>query len=164
MGIDKFCCVDKLTAPITLITFSIAIVAHGALTTHESISQEAFTLLAVLLIDNLFESVALSNDVIENVLSNLSLLGCAGATKTIEITIKPIIDFLVDRMVVITNLLASFAFLHRLGLCGSAVLVSTAHVDGIMAGKTRIPCKDISRKHTADNVSKVGHIVDVGER
>jgi len=50
------------------------------------------------------------------------------------------------------------------GLSGSTVLISAANVDTVVAGETCIPCIDISRKYTADNVAQVGDIVDVRER
>jgi len=44
---------------------------------------------------------------------------------------------------VITDLLAGLTLHHGLGLSGSAVLIGAANVDGIVAGETRIPGKDI---------------------
>lgn len=144
MRVDQFCSCDQFSATIALVTLCVTVVAHGALTTDKSISKEALTLLAVLLIDNLFKGLVFLHNCFEDILSDLGLLSSTGTTETIEITIEPIVDLFMDCVVVITNLLACFSFLHRFGLCGGTVLVSAANVDSVMACKTSISGKHVS--------------------
>lgn len=162
MWFDQLNRVNKLTAAIALVTFSIVEVAHRALATHETISQEALALKTVLLVNNLFESVALCLQFFEDILGDLGLNWCAGTTEVIEITVEPIIDLLVKSVVFITDLLRGHARLLGLSLSGSAVLISTTDVNAVVACKTRISCIDISRQDTTNNVAQVGNVVDVG--
>lgn len=163
LRIDQFCSVDKLTAAVTLVTLSVTIVAHRALTADKTISEKALTLLAVLLINNLFESFALLENIFEDSLRNFSLLGGTGTTEAIEIAIKPIINLFVDCVVVVTNLLTRFTFFHSFGLRSGTVLICTTDVDRVVAGKARIPGENVSREHTSNDVTEVGHIVDIWE-
>jgi hypothetical protein len=82
-------------------------------------------------------------DVVENVLCNLGLLRSTRPAPLVKVTVKPVVDLLVDNSVVVTNLLRGFAFLHRFGLGGSTILVGTAHVNAVMPRETSISCKDV---------------------
>lgn len=144
LRVDQFCRVDKLTTAITLVTLCVTIVAHRAFTLNEAISQEALALFAVLLIDNFLEGFVFSDNIFEDSLRNFSLLGGGGTAKSVEVAVEPIVDLFMNGVVVIANLLASFALLHSFGLSCSAVLVSTAHVNSVVAGKTCIPGEDIA--------------------
>lgn len=143
MRIYQFCCVDELTAAVTLVTFSVTVVAHRAFTFDKAICEEALTLNAVLLINNLLESFTLLDKSFEDILRNFSLLGSAGTTEAIEVTVKPIVDLFVDRVVVVTNLLTCFTLLHSFGLRGGTILICAADVDRVMAGKARIPGENV---------------------
>ena len=98
---------------------------------------------------------------VENVLSDLSLLFCRGSAKLVEVAVKPFVDFSVLRMVKITDLLTCFTFLAGLGLCSRTILISAANVDGIMTSETSISGIDISRENTTDDISEMGHVVHI---
>lgn len=102
---DEFDSIDELTAAIALITFSIIEVTHRALTTNETISQEARALKTVLLVNNLLKSVALSLQFFENILCDFSLDWGTSAPKLIKVTIEPIVNLFVQSIVFIANLL-----------------------------------------------------------
>lgn len=95
------------------------------------------------MINNFFESLILSSDVLKNVLSDHCLLRGACATELIKVAVKPVVDLLVNLVVVITDLLAGFTLHHGLGLSSSAVLICAADVDSVVAGETRIPGENI---------------------
>lgn len=144
MRVDQFGRIDQFATAITLVTLSVTVVAHGTFSAHKPISQKALTLLAVLLIDNFLEGFVLCYYVLKDCLGDLCLLRGAGATESIEVTIEPIVDLLVDLVIVVTDLLTGFTLLHSFGLSGGSILVSTTHVYRVVAGETCIPCEHIS--------------------
>ena len=50
-----------------------------------------------------------------------------------------------------------------LGLCGSPVLISAAHVDAVVSAGLAVASVAVRAEHAANDVPKVGHIVDIGE-
>lgn len=86
------------------------------------------------------------------------------AAKLVKVDLEPLVDLLVDGMVLVADLLAGGALLERLGLGRRAVLVGAADEDGVVAAGTAVPRVHVRREHAADDVSEVGHIVDVGQR
>jgi len=162
-GLDELDGVDKLTTAVALISLGIMVMAHGALTANEAISQEAFTLEAILLVNHLLEGVSVLVKGIEDVLSNLGLLGSGSSSELVEVTVEPLVDISVDGVVVIANLLRGLAFLHRLSLSGGSIFISSANVHGVMASKSRESGIHVGREHASDNVSQMRHVVNVGE-
>ena len=51
----------------------------------------------------------------------------------------------------------------HLGLCGSPVLICAAHVDAVVAARLAVAGIAVCAEHAADDVPKVGHIVDIGQ-
>ena len=72
------------------------------------------------------------------------MLGRCGATELVEVAIKPLIDFGVESMVMVTDLLRSLVLLASLGLSGSAVLVSSTDIESVVAGKTAVTSIHVS--------------------
>ena len=101
--------------------------------------------------------------VIKDVLGDLSLCWSSCSSKVIEVTVEPLVDFPVDGMVVVTNLSWSLVVCTSLCLSCSTILVSATHVDTVVANQTGKSSIDISRENTANDVSKMRHIVDVGQ-
>ena len=155
--------VDKLAASIALISLSIWVVAQGALTLDKSVSKECLAFRAIVLLDHLLEGLALAVQVVENVLGYLSLLWGRGSTKVVEITVKPLVDCSMDGVILITDLLWCHIVLSCLGLGGCAVLISTANVDCIVACEAGKASIGIRGKDTANDVSKMWHIVHIGQ-
>ena len=48
-------------------------------------------------------------------------------------------------------------------LCGSTILVCATHVDAVVTPAAAVAGINIRTQNTADDVSQVGNIVDVGE-
>jgi hypothetical protein len=69
-----------------------------------------------------------------------------------------------DSVVVIADLLGSLVLLQSLHLCGCAVLVGTADVEHVVTVQTLEPSENVGGQYAADDVTEVGHIVDVGQR
>ena len=61
-------------------------------------------------------------------MSDLGLPLGGSAAEVIEVAVKPVIDLLVDGVVVVTDLLGGLTLLQGLDLGGSAVLVCPADV------------------------------------
>ena len=95
------------------------------------------------MVNNLFKSLPFSIDIVENILGDFSLLRCCGAAKVIKITVKPVIDLLVDLVVVVAYFLAGFPFLLGFGLSCGTILVSAANVNGVVTNKAAVASEDV---------------------
>ena len=101
---------------------------------------------------------------VEYVLRNLCLLFCSSSAKIVEITVEPLVNLCVFRMVKVANLLACFACLAGFRLCRRAILIRATDVDGIMTSESRKSGIDVSREDTSNDIAKMRHIVDVWQR
>lgn len=86
------------------------------------------------------------------------------AAKLVKVDLEPVVDLLVDRVVLVADLLAGGALLERLGLSRGAVLVGAADEDRVVAAGAAVPRVHVRGEHAADDVAEVGHVVDVGQR
>ena len=86
-------------------------------------------------------------------MSDLSLPLGGGAAELIEIAIKPVIYLFVNNMIVIADFLGRLFFLEGLDLSGCAVLVGTAHVQGVVAHEAAVASENIRAQDTADDVA-----------
>ena len=100
-------------------------------------------------------------DAVKNVLGNLSLLGGGGAAEVVKVAVEPVIDLLVDLVVMVADFFAGFTFFHGFGFGRGAVLVSAAYVNGVVANKAAVASEDIGRKHTSDDVAEMRNVVHV---
>jgi hypothetical protein len=66
----------------------------------------------------------------EDVLDDRGVLGGRGAAKDVEVDAEPVVDLLVDRVILGAERGGVDALGQRLGLCCCAVLVGPADVDG----------------------------------
>lgn len=139
--LNQLYCVNQFSTAIALVAFRIIIVAHRTLTSDESIGKESVTFKTKLLINNFLKCVALSMQMIENILCDFGLLLSSSPTKMVEVTIKPIVDFSVKLIIMITNLLASLTFFHSFCFSGSSVLISATNVNRVMTYQTAITRK-----------------------
>ena len=129
--------------------------------TNESIGQEALAVLALQLLNLFLIRVTLLSKSQENVLSDFSLGLSRCSTEELRVTIKPLVNLLVDVVVLIANLLGRHAFLDGLDLGGSAVLVGTTHKHRVIPAQATEPGVDISRQDTSDDVAQMGYVVNV---
>ena len=119
------------------------------------------TFQTVLLINHFLVSVLVIVNLLEDVLSNLSLVVSSGSSEVIKVTVKPFVDVLVDLIVVVTDFLGSLLLLDSLSLSCCAILISTTDVESVVAHESAISSKDICREHTPNDVTQVRHIVHV---
>lgn len=99
-----------------------------ALTEDKPVGQETVAGRAILLVDHLFVSVASRFVAAENVLSDFCLPLSSSSSEVIEVTVEPLIDSLVDLMIVIADLFGSFALFKGLCLCSSSILISSTDI------------------------------------
>lgn len=100
---------------------------------------------------------------VEDILRDLGLLRSGRASELVEVTVEPLVDLLVEGVVVVTDLLGGLALLAGFGLRGGSVLVGTTNIDDVVSSEAGEASVDISRQDTSDNVAKMGHVVDVGQ-
>jgi hypothetical protein len=120
-------------------------------------------MLTVALGHRFFENLALFLNVQEDLLSNLCMPLGASPPEVIEPNIKPFIHLRVNFVVMVANLPRSLLLLHRLHLSSRSVLVSTADVQHVRPLQFLEARVDVRRKDATDNISKVGHVVDIGQ-
>ena len=163
LGVNQFYGIYKLAAAVTLVALGIAVAASlkRAASLDHTVRQWRVACIAILLLKLVFISVSLLKQVVEYVLRNLCLLFRRSSAKIVEITVEPFVNLCVLRMVKVANLLASFAGLAGLGLCGRAVLIRATNVDGIMSSEASKSGIDVSRKNASNDVAEMRHIVDV---
>lgn len=160
-GVEKLDSVEELAASIALVTLGVREVAEVALTKHEAIGQEAITSRAILLIHYLFVSVPAGLVLAEYILSNLGLPFGSSAAEVIKVAIEPVIDALVDLMVMVADLLWCLPLFKGLSFRSSAIFVSTTDVKSIVAHETTVPSKDVCAEHATDDVAEMRDVVNV---
>ena len=83
---------------------------------------------AVLLVDDLLVGVLVLVALAEDILGDLGLPLGGCAAEVVEVAVEPLIDALVDREVVVADLLRGLTLLKGLGVSGRTVFVGAAHV------------------------------------
>lgn len=166
LGVDQFDGIYKLATAVTLVTFGIAVAAtlQRAAALDHAICQWRVARVAVLLLQLVFVGVSLLHQVVEYVLRNLRLLFCCSSAKIVEVTVEPLVNLCVFRMVKVANLLTCFPCLAGLCLCGRAIFIRATDVDGIMTSESRKSGIDIGREDTSNDIAKMRHIVHVWQR
>lgn len=76
-------------------------------------------------------------------LTNVGLLWCCRPSKVIERDVEPLVDLLVNDMILVADLLWRQALLPGFCFGGSAVLVCSAHVQCVVSTKTAEPSVDV---------------------
>lgn len=133
-----------------------------AASAHHSVGKGCLASLTVLLLNCVLISVTCLFQVVEDILRDLGLLRSGRASELVEVTVEPLVDLLVEGVVVVTDLLGGLALLAGFGLRGGSVLVGTTNIDDVVSSEAGEASVDISRQDTSDNVAKMGHVVDVG--
>ena len=125
-GVDEIKGIKEVTALVTLVSTGIVVVAAGAFTLHEAISQERSVLLAEGLFGGALSEEAVLVQALEDRLGDLGVLLCRGATEVIEADVEPFVDILVDLVVFGAQILRRYLLLQRLGFgCGSVFICTT---------------------------------------
>ena len=109
--------------------------------------------LAPQLLDLLLIAETLLLECQEDVLSDFGLCLSACTAEKLRVTLEPLIDFLMDLVILVTDLLWSHALLAGLDLRGSPILVGTAHEHRVIATQPTEAGKDICRQNASDDVA-----------
>ena len=144
MGIHEFGRVNELSTSIALISFSSSSSTMMAYSINKSISQEGVASKTELLISYLFHSSLFTVNIVENILSDFSVLFRRCASKEVEVTIKPIVNAFMNSVVVVTNLFAGLLFFLSLLLSSSAILICTTNVDNVVSSLSEVTSRHIS--------------------
>ncbi|KAI6775512.1 hypothetical protein HG530_002270 [Fusarium avenaceum] len=157
--------VDKATTSIALITTSTEVVADATFSLDETVCKE---LAMVRMRTERLSSLALLNVVVlpkllENVLHNLRLLIGWRSAEDVKVDSEPVVDPLVKGVVLGAKVGGRETFLESLGLGSGTVLVGTADVDGVEASGSAVASKHVGREDTANDVTQMGDVVDVGK-
>lgn len=86
-----------------------------------------------LLVDHLLISIIVLLDIHEDVLCDLSLQRSGRATKVVKVAVEPIIDFFMNRVIMIANFLGRFFLFQCLGFSCSPVFISSTNVESVVA-------------------------------
>lgn len=155
--------IQQFTAAVTLVTSSVIILAMGAGTQDESISQKSIACEAFGLLKSIFEGKALRVEGIEYALADFSLLRGTCLSPIIKIDVEPVVNLGVESVIEVTNLLGCLLFGKSLCFSGSTILVSTTNVDSIVASESGPSGINITTQDATNQVTKMGDIVDVGK-
>mmetsp|Transcript_34486 Transcript_34486/g.25579 ORF Transcript_34486/g.25579 Transcript_34486/m.25579 type:complete len:204 (+) Transcript_34486:144-755(+) len=99
----------------------------------------------------------------EDILGDFSVHLGRSSSKVVKVYVKPLIYLRMNFIVEIADFLGSFPLFDGFGFSGSAVFVSPAHVESIVAPKAAESCINICRKHAPNDIPKMRHVIDVGE-
>lgn len=120
--------IEEVTALVALVPTGIVVVAAGAFTLNEAISQERAVLLAEGLFGGALAEVAVLVQALENRLRDLGVLLCWCAAEVVKTYVEPFVHILVDLVVFGAQIFRRHLLLQRLGLgCGS-VFICTADI------------------------------------
>lgn len=100
----------------------------------------------------------------ENCLADFCLLGRGCPPKLVKLNVEPLVNFGMDSMVLVADLLGRALLLQGLGLGGRPVLVGAAYVDRVVPPEAAVPGENVGAEHAADDVAEVRDVVDVGQR
>lgn len=137
--------IEQVTAGIALVTTSTLVMAQRALSLYITISQEGLVLGAVCLSGLALLNVAIVPQVLEDRLHDFSVLICGRATKGVKVDPEPVVDLLVNRVILGAKSRGIHTLRKRLCLCCGAVLVGTANVDGWQTSSPAEASKDVGR-------------------
>lgn len=155
--------VEKPLAFVALVAFGLVVLATGACSKYKPISQEEVTLFAIALLQLVLENAVVLLDVEEDLLGDGGVPGRAGPPKVVKLYVEPLVDAVMDLEVVVANLFGRLPLLEGLDFGGCAVFVGPTYIHNIVSVESLVPGIHIGRKHTADNVAQVGHVVHVRE-
>ena len=146
-----------------MVTLSVGVRASvvRAATFDHTIGQRGVACHTELLVDSILVRASFLVKSHEDILSDLGLFLCGSSTKNVEVAVEPLINLLVDLVVVITDLLRCLTFLACFCLCSSAILVGAANIDRVVSSEAAKSCVDVRGKNAPNNIAKMRHVVHV---
>ena len=99
----------------------------------------------------------------ENCLADFCLFRSGRPPKLVKLYVEPLVDLVMDNMVLVADLLGRALLLQGLGLGGRPVLVGAAYVDGVVPPQPAVPREHVGAEHAADDVPQVRDVVDIGQ-
>lgn len=117
----------------------------AALALHISVGQERRVSRAVSLSCLTLLDVAVVPETSEDVLDDSSVLVCGSLTEDVKIKPKPVVDVLVDGVILGAQCCWVYPLRERLSFCRGAILIRTADIDGWKAPRPAEPGKDVGR-------------------
>lgn len=137
--------IQKSTTGIALVSASTKVVTDAALSLDETISKElavggvgAEWLCSLALLDE-----AVLPEIRKDLLDNLSLLLGRCSAEDVKVDSEPVVDSLVEGVVLGAQVGGGEALLQGLGLGSGTVLVGTADVDGVVAAGSAVASKNV---------------------
>mmetsp|Transcript_35423 Transcript_35423/g.67798 ORF Transcript_35423/g.67798 Transcript_35423/m.67798 type:complete len:299 (+) Transcript_35423:1976-2872(+) len=156
--------VEERAAGVALVPARVLVPAFGASALDETVSQELFCNLVVQLLHAVLVQQLLVHQGVEYALRDGGLLGGGGAAELVELDVEPLIDALVDLVVLVANLPRRQALLQSLGLRSSAVLVRAANVNHVVPAAATVASVHVRAQHASNDVAEMGHVVHIRQR
>jgi hypothetical protein len=104
-GVDEVEGIEEVTTLVALVSTGIVVVAAGAFTLNITISQERAVLLAERLLGGALAKESVVIEALEDGLGDLGVLLGRGAAEVIESDVEPLVNLLVDLVILCAKLL-----------------------------------------------------------
>lgn len=143
LGVLQVDRVDDVLARVALVAACARRAAVGTRALDETVGEEAVAVLAEELLDGVGADVAVVVELPEDLLRDLGLLLGRGATEAVERDVEPLVNLLVQLVVLLADFLGSGLLGDSLLLGRRSVLVSSADVQCIVAALLAISLKNI---------------------
>jgi len=98
----------------------------------------------------------------ENSLAYFCLLRRGRSSKLVKFYVKPLVNLVMDSMVLVADLLGRALLLHGFRLRGRPVLVRPAYVERVVPAQPAVAREHVGAQHTSDDVPEVRDVVHVG--
>lgn len=161
LRVDQLRRVKQLPALVALVASRVVVTAQRACAAYESVSEEQALFHIIKLLDCFLVCKLVSLEFVEYILSDARLPLSGRAAEVVEITVEPVVDLLVYSVVMVTDLLRGLALFDGFDLSCCAILVSTTHVERVVAHQAAVASEHISAQDAPNNVSQVRHVVHV---
>jgi len=99
----------------------------------------------------------------ENSLAYFCLLRRGRSSKLVKFYVKPLVNLVMDSMVLVADLLGRALLLHGFRLRGRPVLVRPAYVERVVPAQPAVAREHVGAQHTSDDVPEVRDVVHVGQ-
>jgi Co/Zn/Cd efflux system component len=104
-GVDEVEGIEEVTTLVALVTACIVVVAAGAFTLNVTISQEGAVLLTEGLLGGALVKESIFMEALEDSLGDLGVVLGRGAAEVIESDVEPLVNLLVDLVILCAKLL-----------------------------------------------------------
>lgn len=152
--------VEQRTARIALVAARVSGMAFGAFAVHVTVGKEHPALRAVQLRGRMLRDEAVLVQVGEHRLRDFGALVVGGAPEFVERDAEPVVDFLVNGIVMVAQLARRFLLFFRPCLGRRAVLVRAADIQRLIAAAAAEPREHIRAEHL-NEIPQMRDIVDI---